>query len=185
VLDGRPQLGERVAVVGQGVVGLLTTALLARFPLASLAAVDSDPARAALARRFGATAEAARAAADLSFELTGAPAALDTAIALTGREGRVVVGSFYGDKRAPVDLGGHFHRGRLTLISSQVSHLPPALGARWDRARRRDVAWAALARVDSAALISHRVPLGRAAEAYPLLQGGPGAGVLQVLLVHE
>jgi 2-desacetyl-2-hydroxyethyl bacteriochlorophyllide A dehydrogenase len=185
VLDGRPQLGERVVVVGQGVVGLLTTALLARFPLASLAAVDSDPARAALARRFGATAQAAPSEADLSFELSGSPAALDTAIALTGREGRVVVGSFYGDKRAPVDLGGHFHRGRLTLISSQVSHLSPALGGRWDRARRRDVAWAALARVDSAALISHRVPLGRAAEAYRLLEGGPGAGVLQVLLIHD
>jgi 2-desacetyl-2-hydroxyethyl bacteriochlorophyllide A dehydrogenase len=189
VLDGRPQLGERVVVVGQGVVGLLTTALLARFPLASLAAVDSDPARAALARRFGASADPVSAAApesaDLTFELSGAPAALDTAIALTGREGRVVVGSFYGAKRAPVDLGGHFHRGRLTLISSQVSHLPPALGARWDRARRRDVAWDALGRVDSGALISHRLPLDRAGEAYQLLDRGPGAGVLQVLLVHD
>jgi 2-desacetyl-2-hydroxyethyl bacteriochlorophyllide A dehydrogenase len=184
VLDGRPQLGERVVVVGQGVVGLLATALLARFPLAGLAAVDLDPARAELARRFGATAPAAPAAADLSFELTGSPAALDTAIALTGREGRVVVGSFYGGKRAPVDLGGHFHRGRLTLISSQVSHLPPALGGRWDRTRRRDVAWSALARVDTGALISHRVPLARAAEAYHLLDGG-AAGVLQVLLTHE
>jgi 2-desacetyl-2-hydroxyethyl bacteriochlorophyllide A dehydrogenase len=108
VLDGRPQLGERVVVVGQGVVGLLTTALLARFPLQSLAAVDADPARAALAGKFGAAGEAAPAGADLTFELTGSPGALDTAIALTGREGRVVVGSFYGGKRAPVDLGGHF-----------------------------------------------------------------------------
>jgi 2-desacetyl-2-hydroxyethyl bacteriochlorophyllide A dehydrogenase len=185
VLDGRPQLGERVVVVGQGVVGLLTTALLARFPLQSLAAVDADPARAALARKFGAAGEAAPAGADLTFELTGSPAALDTAIALTGREGRVVVGSFYGGKRAPVDLGGHFHRGRLTLISSQVSHLSPALGGRWDRARRRDVAWSALGAVDSGALISHRFPLDRAAEAYRLLEQGPGSGVLQVLLVHE
>jgi 2-desacetyl-2-hydroxyethyl bacteriochlorophyllide A dehydrogenase len=185
VLDGRPQLGERVVVVGQGVVGLLTTALLSRFPLQSLAAVDSDPARAALAGKFGAAGSAEAGAADLTFELSGSPAALDTAIALTGREGRVVVGSFYGDKRAPVDLGGHFHRGRLTLISSQVSHLSPALGGRWDRSRRRDVAWSALARVDTSALISHRFPLDRAAEAYQLLDQGPGAGVLQVLLIHD
>jgi 2-desacetyl-2-hydroxyethyl bacteriochlorophyllide A dehydrogenase len=189
VLDGRPQLGERVAVVGQGVVGLLTTALLARFPLAALAAIDRDPARAALGRKLGATGSAGRAGeADLTFELSGSPAALDTAIALTGREGRVVVGSFYGEKRAPVDLGSHFHRGRLTLISSQVSHLPPALGGRWDRARRRDVAWAALGRVDTGLLVSHRFPFGRAPEAYALLDGGAapeGPPVLQVLLLHD
>lgn len=185
VLDGRPQLGERVVVVGLGVVGLLTTSLLARFPLASLTAVDLDPARAALAQRLGATgSEAAAGTADLTFELSGSPAALDTAIALTGREGRVVVGSFYGGKRAPIDLGSHFHRGRLTLMSSQVSHLAPALGGRWDRARRREVAWAALGRVDAAALISHRFPLARAAEAYRLLDSGPGSA-LQVLLVHD
>ena len=88
--------------------------------------IEPVPARAALARRLGATAVAdegqARAllentgagGADLSFELSGNPAALDAAIALTGREGRVVVGSFYGNKRAPVDLGGHFHRGRCS-----------------------------------------------------------------------
>ena len=62
VLDGRPLLGERVVVVGQGVVGLLTTALLARFPLQALAAVESDPARAALARQLGARWPAQRPA---------------------------------------------------------------------------------------------------------------------------
>jgi 2-desacetyl-2-hydroxyethyl bacteriochlorophyllide A dehydrogenase len=200
VLDGQPRLGERVAVLGQGVVGLLTTALLARFPLAALVAVDPTAPRAALARRLGATAAAAGEAearaqlaggdqlggdgADLSFELTGNPAALDVAMRLTGREGRVVVGSFYGGKRAPVDLGGHFHRGRLTLVSSQVSHLAPALRGRWDRARRMRAAWAALAAVDGQALISHRFPLSRAADAYRLLDGDPG-GTLQVLLLHE
>jgi 2-desacetyl-2-hydroxyethyl bacteriochlorophyllide A dehydrogenase len=194
VLDAQPRLGERVVVLGQGVVGLLTTALLARFPLAALVAVEPDAARAALARRLGASAVAASEAearaqltgdgADLSLELTGDPAALDGAIRLTGREGRVVVGSFYGSKRAPVDLGGHFHRGRLTLVSSQVSHLAPALGARWDRARRTGAAWAALAGVDAAALISHRFPLARAADAYRLLDGG-GGPALQILLEHE
>jgi len=192
-LDGAPRLGERVAVLGQGVVGLLATAVLARFPLAALVAVDPLSGRTARSRAFGATAvtdvAAARAAlgaggADLTFELTGNPAALDAALALTGREGRVVVGSFYGAKRAPVDLGAHFHRGRLTLVSSQVSRLAPALTGRWDRARRRQVAWEALARVDAAALITHRFALGRAAEAYGRLDAGP-AEALQVLLTYE
>jgi 2-desacetyl-2-hydroxyethyl bacteriochlorophyllide A dehydrogenase len=195
VLDGAPRLGERVAVLGQGVVGLLATSLLARFPLASLVAVDEVEARARRGRAFGAHAavgnvDEARAAlgddagTDLTFELTGNPAALDAALALTAREGRVVVGSFYGGKRAAVDLGTHFHRGRLTLVSSQVSHLAPGLTGRWDRSRRREVAWDALARVDAAALVTDRFSLGRAAEAYARLDASP-AEVLQVLLTYE
>lgn len=191
VLDGAPRLGERVAVLGQGVVGLLATSLLARFPLAALVAVDADASRAARAQALVAAvtsvAEARMALAgdaDLTFELTGDPRALDAALALTGREGRVVVGSFYGTKRASVDLGAHFHRGRLTIASSQVSALAPELSARWDRARRRSVAWDALARLDAAALVSHRFALGRAAEAYARLDAGP-AEALQVLLTHD
>jgi 2-desacetyl-2-hydroxyethyl bacteriochlorophyllide A dehydrogenase len=193
VLDGAPRLGERVAVLGQGVVGLLTTSLLARFPLEALVVVERVAARAARARALGggvAVADLAEArgalegGADLTFELTGDPLALDAALALTGREGRVVVGSFYGTKRAPVDLGAHFHRGRLTIASSQVSALPPALAARWDRARRRAVAWDALARLDAAALVSHRFALGRAAEAYARLDAGP-VEALQMLLTYE
>ena len=210
VLDGAPRIGERVAVIGQGVVGLFATALLARFPLAALVAVDAVAPRARRGLALGAHAavgsvaearvalgvhaatttvradlgERDDAGADLTFELTGNPAALDAALALTGREGRVVVGSFYGSKRAPVDLGAHFHRGRLTLMSSQVSRLPPTLTGRWDRARRRQVAWEALARVDAASLVTHRFALGRAAEAYASLDAGP-AEALQVLLTYE
>jgi 2-desacetyl-2-hydroxyethyl bacteriochlorophyllide A dehydrogenase len=194
VLDGGPRLGERVLVVGQGVVGLLVTALLARFPLARLAAVEGIKRRAQLAAALGAhvvlaPGEDARAAlggdgADLAYELSGNPAALDAAIAATGREGRVVVGSFYGQKRHTVDLGGHFHRGRLTVQSSQVSHIAPALGGRWDRARRRDEAFRALAAIDTRPLVTHRVPFARAAEAYQLLDAGAGEA-LQVLLVHD
>lgn len=199
VLDARPLLGERVVVLGQGVVGLLVTAQLESFPLASLVAIEPNPRRAALAERLGAgpvcaDAAGARAAlgpqgADLGFELSGNPAALDAAIGLTGREGRIVVGSFYGAKRAPIDLGAHFHRGRLTLISSQVSHIAPALRGRWDRARRMAAAWWLLAKLAAApdlvqALVSHRLKLTEAPSGYRLLDSGdPGA--LQILLVHE
>ena len=192
VLDGRPLLGERVAVFGQGVVGLLATALLARFPLATLIAVEPRAVRAALAQRLGATvasdAAAARAAlgedgADLAFELSGNPAVLDAAIAAVGREGRVVVGSFYGGQRAPVDLGEHFHRGRLAIVSSQVSHIAPGLRGRWDRRRRMAVAWRLLQEIDARALVSHVLPLGQAAAAYRLLAAGD-ASALQVLLHH-
>jgi 2-desacetyl-2-hydroxyethyl bacteriochlorophyllide A dehydrogenase len=186
VLDGRPLYGERVVVLGQGTVGLLTTALLARFPLERLVAVESHPLRAEAARRLGAhqvvAPGAAPADADLVYELTGNPAALDAAVAAAGREARVVIGSWYGAKRAPVDLGGHFHRGRLTIVSSQVSHIAPALSARWDRGRRLAAALRALGGIDTGALVTHRIPLGEAQQAYELLDRQPDRAV-QVLLM--
>ncbi|MCB0057282.1 MAG: zinc-binding dehydrogenase, partial [Caldilineaceae bacterium] len=130
--------------------GLLTTALLARFPLAELVAVDPLPQRRALALDLGAHRALAPddlddpASYDLVYEVSGAPAALNTALALAGYAGRVVIGSWYGAKQAPIDLGGAFHRSRIRLLSSQVSTLDPRWLGRWDKARRLDVAWAML-----------------------------------------
>jgi 2-desacetyl-2-hydroxyethyl bacteriochlorophyllide A dehydrogenase len=193
-LDGNPMLGESVLLIGQGVIGLLTTALLARFPLALLAAAEALPLRADRARALGAHAIApaaepiARAigprGADLVYELSGDPRALDLAIEAAGHEARVVVGSWYGDKRAPIDLGGRFHRRRLRLLSSQVSHIGAPLSARWDRARRFATAWKSLAEIDTLPLITHRLPFEEAQAAYELLDRRP-AEALQVLFTHD
>jgi 2-desacetyl-2-hydroxyethyl bacteriochlorophyllide A dehydrogenase len=194
ILDGGPLLGEDVLVIGQGMVGLLTTALLARFPLGVLAVSERLAPRAAAARALGAQAVVADAAgldgvfgargADLIYELSGEPAALDLAMAAAGHEARVVVGSWYGDKRAAVDLGGRFHRRRLRLLSSQVSHIGAPLSARWDRPRRWGAAWSALGALDTRPLISHRFAFEEAQAAYELLDRHP-AQALQVLLVHS
>ena len=109
----------------------------------------------------------------LTLEVSGAPFALDDAIALTRFSGRIVVGSWYGEKRAALDLGGAFHRSRIQLISSQVSTIAPALSARWDKARRFEVAWQALGRVRPERWITQRFPLEQAAEAYRLLDERP------------
>jgi 2-desacetyl-2-hydroxyethyl bacteriochlorophyllide A dehydrogenase len=202
LLDGAPLIGEQVAVLGQGVVGLLTTALLARTPLASLVTLDHHLLRRRASLEWGATAcldpsdpqvlEAALVAlvsdrpyrgADLVYELSGNPAALDLAIALCGFHGRVVIGSWYGSKRASLDLGGRFHRDRIRLVSSQVSNIGPQLSGRWDRARRFQLAWEMIGQVQPARLITHRFPVEQAAEAYWLLDQTPGEAI-QVVLAY-
>ena len=191
VMDGQPALGERVAVVGQGVVGLLTLGLLRLCPLHHLAAVEPLPGRRELALASGADetfAPDARPAdwqpADLTYELSGNPAALDTALALTGFGGRVVIGSWYGQKQAPINLGGAFHRSRIRLLASQVSTIDPQWSGRWDKARRFAWAWQMLQRLPVERLISHRFAVEEAPAAYALLDRYP-QDALQVLLTYN
>ena len=197
VMDGKPVIGERVAVFGQGIVGLLTAALLAQFPLEQLVTLDRYPLRRQASRQLGAHAsldpldpETApkmqsllEGGADLTYELSGAPEALDGAIAATGFEGRVVVGSWYGRKRASLDLGGRFHRSRVRLISSQVSTIASTYSGRWTKARRFEVAWEMLRSVRPSRFITHRFPLSEAAQAYQLVDQHP-QDALQVVFTY-
>ncbi|SEO77544.1 2-desacetyl-2-hydroxyethyl bacteriochlorophyllide A dehydrogenase [Halogranum amylolyticum] len=185
VMDGRPVVGERVVVFGQGVVGLLTTAILSTFPLERLVTVETVARRRELSRSFGAdesfSPDGVRAefspsessvdadvptGADLVYELSGNPEALDDAIDVTGYDGRVVVGSWYGEKRSDLALGGRFHRSRIDIRSSQVSTIDPDLRGRWTAERRFEQAWQWLCRLDADRLVTDRFALGDAADAY-------------------
>ncbi|MCC6299225.1 MAG: zinc-binding alcohol dehydrogenase [Anaerolineales bacterium] len=210
VQDAAPILGERVLVLGQGIVGLLVSALLKEFPLESLVtsdrfelrrkaslaigvddsfkpvsmkdnesfplddnSVQSDINQQSVTRTHPKSQSGYTQNFDLTFELTGSPSALDDAIAMTTFSGRIVIGSWYGDKRAPIDLGGAFHRSRIKLISSQVSTIAPELSGRWDKARRFNVAWEALRRIQPQKWITHRFPIEDAQDAYRLLDENP------------
>ena len=207
VLDGNPALGEQVVVLGQGIVGLLLSSLLAQFPLAQLHALDGIAERRALALGLGVKqvydpASASQiaalkqnlrlppprlatpgAGADLLFEVSGAPEALNFAIDLCGYSGRIVVGSWYGDKAAALRLGGVAHRNRIKLISSQVSSIAPELSGRWDKARRFQTAWDMIRWVQPQKLVSHRLPLAQAGEIYALLDRRPEQ-VLQAIFIY-
>ncbi len=201
-LDAAPRIGEHVIVLGQGVVGLLTTGVLAAMPLGSLTVVDRYAQRRALALAWGAqqavpppvSAEelaALRAhkaphprypGADVVLEVSGAPQALQTAIEVAGFGARIVVGSWYGAKPVTLDLGGRFHRARLQLVSSQVTTLAPGLGGLWNPQRRWTVAEREAQRLRPARhLVTHRLPAAQAEEAYRLLDQHPERTV-QVLL---
>jgi 2-desacetyl-2-hydroxyethyl bacteriochlorophyllide A dehydrogenase len=184
VLDGAPILGERVLVLGQGVVGLLTASLLSEFPLESLIVVDRFELRRNAIDIEGQRSKVKSLAPDdlrlstfdpfdLTFELSGSPSALNEAIELTTFSGRIVIGSWYGQKRAEINLGGGFHRSRIKLISSQVSTISPELSGRWDKSRRFDVAWKALERFKPEKWITHRFPIEEAGKAYQLLDENP------------
>jgi 2-desacetyl-2-hydroxyethyl bacteriochlorophyllide A dehydrogenase len=193
VMDGHPLIGERVAVFGQGIVGLLTTALLSKFPLKDLLSLDLYPNRRAASLDAGAIQSFDPSIAttlsqvrdengiDLVYELSGSPKSLDQALSVTGFAGRVVIGSWYGQKRASVDLGGHFHRSRIQIISSQVSSLAPSISGRWDKSRRFDLAWEMVHQVQPERWITHRLPFQQAAQGYHLLDQNPKE-VIQVLL---
>lgn len=201
-LDGKPLMGENVVVFGQGIVGLLLTALLAGFPLACLVTLDSYPNRRLASETLGAHAsfdplhpevlEELRAAlqsggqdpsADLAFEISGNPAALNHALAITGFHGRIVIGSWYGTKTSELHLGGSFHRQRQILMSSQVSTIAPELSGRWTRSRVLRVAWDMVRQVKPARFITQRFPLAEAARAYELLDQHPGEAI-QVVLTY-
>jgi 2-desacetyl-2-hydroxyethyl bacteriochlorophyllide A dehydrogenase len=183
VMDGQPLIGERVAVIGQGIVGLLTTTLLAKFPLKNLTTFDRFPLRRKASLEAGAhgthpprdarVPEDFQGHFDLTYELTGSPAALNEAISITGFDGRVIIGSWYGQKRASLDLGGYFHRSRIQLISSQVSSLSPMFSGRWDKARRYDVAWDMIRNVRPERWITQKFPFDRAKDAFRLLDLHP------------
>lgn len=120
---------------------------------------------------------------DLILEVSSNPAALASAIQLAGFGTRIVIGSWYGDKIAHLPLGGKFHRNRVQLISSQVSTIDGHFSNRWDKARRLQTAWQQLHNLPVTDLISHRLPIKSASEAYQLLDQQPEQA-LQVLLSY-
>jgi NADPH:quinone reductase-like Zn-dependent oxidoreductase len=141
--DAMPGPGDRIAVIGAGVVGCLVAALAARLPGAEVELIDIDPPREAIAAALGchfATPEKASPEADLVVHASGSPAGLDAALRIAGFEATVLEMSWYGTRIVPLELGGAFHSRRLTLRSSQVGAVPAARRQRWPLRRRLTLA---------------------------------------------
>jgi len=127
--DAAPLVGDRITVVGAGMVGCCVAALLARFPGVRVQLVDADPGRAGVAGALGvefalpADAEAGR---DLVVHASATSAGLQRSLELLVPEGTVIELSWYGDRAVNLSLGGSFHSGRLTIRGSQVGTVSPA-----------------------------------------------------------
>jgi threonine dehydrogenase-like Zn-dependent dehydrogenase len=143
VWDAQAGPGDRITVVGAGVVGALVAYLCARIPGAEVDLLDIDLAREALARVLGCRfshPEQATGDRDLVIHASGHPAGLRSALDLAGLEATVLEMSWYGSQSVELPLGGAFHSRRLTLKSSQVGRLPPSRAPRWDTRRRLGLA---------------------------------------------
>jgi 2-desacetyl-2-hydroxyethyl bacteriochlorophyllide A dehydrogenase len=198
LLDMPLRLGETALVFGQGTVGNLIAQLARHAGAHRVLAVEPIALRREIALRTGVDealepgedlpvrvqAFTGGRGADVAIEASGAGAALQAAIEAVADEGTIIVVSWYGDKPVTLELGGHFHRGRIRLRSSQVGRVDPGLSPRWDRARRTALVMDLLPRLRLAELISHRIPFGQAAEAYRLIDERPEE-TMQVVLTYE
>ncbi len=164
--DAAPLVGDRITVVGAGMVGCCVAALLARFPGVRVQLVDADPGRAAVAGALGVEfalpADAAEGR-DLVIHASATSAGLQRSLDLLAPEGTVVELSWYGDREVSLSLGGSFHSGRLSIRGSQVGTVSPARARaphlrRPSRARPGPASRSGVRRADH-----RRVPLRRAA----------------------
>lgn len=174
IWDAGVGAGDRVAIVGAGVVGALTGYLCARMPGTEVCLVDVDADRAVLARSLGcafADPDKAEGDADVVIHASATSDGLVTAISLAGMEATIVEASWFGVQRPQVPLGGAFHQRRLRIIGSQVGQVPPERRARWTYRRRLSKALELLADPVLDVLISGETPFDRIAQEYGAILG--------------
>lgn len=176
--------GDRMVVVGAGVVGLLAAAIAARMPGTEVTVVDVAAERRGLVEAMGACfalPDAAPKDADIVFHASASAAGLQTAIASAGMEATVIELSWYGDKPVAVNLGDIFHSRRIRLISSQVGQVSPSRRPRFTYRRRMEAALRLLADPALDALVATEIAFADAAKDLPRLLGPGAEGLAPVI----
>ena len=179
--------GDRIVIVGAGIVGLMVAAIAGRLPGAEVTLVDVDSSRAVAAGAFGvafAAPDAVPGGADVVIHASATAQGLATALGAAGMEATVIELSWYGQDAVPAPLGDAFHSQRLKLVSSQVGQVAPSRRPRWDYARRRNAALRLLAddRLDT--LITEEIAFADLPAALPRLFA-PGAPGLQTVIRYS
>ena len=154
----------------------------------SVTTFDTLDDRLVLSSRLGATSALKPNAAalagpfDVSIEVSGNPRALQSAIDHTSNNGRIIVGSWYGDTDVTLKLGIDFHRSDKQIQASQVSTITPALSGLWNKERRFALTWALVKSLQPSKLITKRLTLNEAQQAYELLDEG---GEIAICFVYQ
>lgn len=173
--DAKPLVGDRIAIVGAGMVGCSVAAVLAGFPGVRVELVDVDPGRAAVAAALGvgfALPPDAAGDCDLVVHASATDAGLARSLELLADEGEVIELSWYGDRTVAIPLGEAFHSRRLTVRASQVGMVAPARRGRRSYADRMDLALRLLADPRFDALITGECPFDDLPALLPRLNAG-------------
>ncbi|WP_239025275.1 zinc-dependent alcohol dehydrogenase [Rhodoligotrophos defluvii] len=160
IWDSGAAPGDRITIIGGGIVGLLVCYLAAALPGAEVTLVDIASGRAEIAHLFGAhfaAPEDAPGEADIVIHASGSPQGLALALELAGTEGTIVEASWFGDQTVGLPLGAAFHSRRLRLIASQVGMVATARRARWTHRRRLEKAVSLLRDDRLDRLVTHEV----------------------------
>jgi NADPH:quinone reductase-like Zn-dependent oxidoreductase len=177
--DAAPCIGDKIAVVGAGVIGCLVGYLCGRLPRTAVTLVDPDESRRSVAKALGVSfatpGEQPPQDCDLVFHASGQSSGLELSLALAGFEATVIELSWYGTAAVSVGLGGAFHSQRLTLRASQVGAVARARRARWSRQRRLAQALALTADPRLDILVQNETPFAALPDALPAILGRPGA----------
>ena len=176
--------GDKIIIVGGGVLGLLVAALAAKLPGADVTLVDIDAARAAFAQKLGygfAMPENTPDEADIVIHTSATSAGLATAINAAGLEATILELSWHGTGETSVALGGAFHSKRLKLISSQVGQVSPTHRPRWSHAKRLAKALDLLCDESFEMLITDEISFGDSPAHLPKLFASEAAGLTAVL----
>lgn len=187
IWDGRCGPGDRIVVVGGGMVGLLTAHLAARIPGTEVTLVDLDPRCRAFTEHLGASFAGPNdtpSDADIVFHTSASAEGLSTALACAGFEARIIEMSWYGSGAVDAPLGSAFHSQRLQLVSSQVGHVPASRRARWTTARRLATAMRLLDDQLLDVLVAEEVPFSALPEALPDILRGDARGIPPVIAYY-
>ena len=175
--DAAPMVGDRILIIGAGVLGLLTAWLCRQIPGTEITLVDVNPARRDIAQAWGlpfALEADAGSAADRVIHASGNPAGLEQALNAAGPEATIVELSWYGDRRVTLPLGEAFHSRRLLLKSSQVGRIPPERSVRWNFRRRLTLALDLLRDERLERLITGESPFDQLPDVMAKLSTDPG-----------
>ena len=176
--DGAPKPGQRIAVVGAGVIGALVAYVVRQETGDPVTLIDKERSRASLAAALGlgfATPDGELPRdRDLVFHASGQAEGLDLALELASFEATVIELSWYGSKTVPLHLGGAFHSRRLTLRSSQVGHVAPSHRGSWTPARRLAHAVTLLSDDRLDALLDGETPFAELPAELPAILARPG-----------
>ena len=181
IWDARLRPGQRVLVVGAGLLGWLITALLSPRADLSVCLTDICAESGVKADDFGVSfvtpGDVRGGAFDIAFHTSASAAGLETALDALAFEGRVIELSWYGDAPVSVPLGGAFHANRLQIVSSQVGHVAAPRRASTTHRDRLTAALRALADPRLDGLITQEVAFRDLADALPGLLAPGAAGI--------